>query len=251
MIDAMAEKDGVDEALEVAGRRGRRRRRPKLRPDGDTARWPPNAIRFYRELAGLSQAELGKETDTSHQQIYRLENRQRKLDPEWAVKLARPLGCSPEDLAYSSAPNAYSWAIKAVPVVGQLIEGMQITHVKPEDSARQRAIGVLGAAEHTVAIEITAAANQLMAGLYLLYRDTDDARLKMTPKIVDRQRAGQLFVVSRKQEADLWFRKISMGSRRNRYHLIAAGFEQIVDTEIAWVSEMTQIVPGRRLPEED
>jgi transcriptional regulator with XRE-family HTH domain len=236
-ITAAATETNVDQGLGVAEQRA------------DAAKWPPNSIKFYRELAGLTQAELAQAAGTSHQQVYRLENRQRKLDPEWATRLARPLGCAPEDLAYSSAPNAYPWAIKAIPVVGQLTASMEITRFRPEAPVKH--IGVLGAAEHTVAIEITAAAIPMMKGLYLTYLDSPGARLKMTPEIVERQNRGSLFVVQLKQEPTLWFRTIQFGTRRGRYHLNAVNQLPIADAEIAWVTQIGPIVGGRQLPEED
>jgi transcriptional regulator with XRE-family HTH domain len=48
-------------------------------------------LRYFRELRGFTQQQLGDKVGTSFQQIQRLESGARKLSAEWAAKLAPAL----------------------------------------------------------------------------------------------------------------------------------------------------------------
>jgi transcriptional regulator with XRE-family HTH domain len=48
-------------------------------------------LKYFRELRGLTQQQLGDQVGTSFQQIQRLETGTRKVSAEWAAKLAPAL----------------------------------------------------------------------------------------------------------------------------------------------------------------
>lgn len=75
---------------------------------GETTRMQ-NRIREHRERLGWSQEKLARLTDTSTQQISRLEKSQRRLADDWLKRLAAAMGVSKADLltdalVTSSAP---------------------------------------------------------------------------------------------------------------------------------------------------
>ena len=57
-----------------------------------------NRIRELREAAGLSVKELAEQTDTSQQQIRRLESSLRRLTMDWMRRIAEALQCDPAEL---------------------------------------------------------------------------------------------------------------------------------------------------------
>jgi phage repressor protein C with HTH and peptisase S24 domain len=61
-----------------------------------------NMIKELREKLKLSQADLAEAIGTSQPQIKRLENSERKLTKEWAVRLSVPLKVSPETILFGS-----------------------------------------------------------------------------------------------------------------------------------------------------
>lgn len=60
-----------------------------------------NMIKDLREKMNLSQGALAKAVGTSQPQILRLENGDRKLTKEWAVRLAPALNTTPEELMFA------------------------------------------------------------------------------------------------------------------------------------------------------
>ena len=63
-----------------------------------------NGIKFFREKAGLSKAELARRVGTNRPQMGRLEEDEgpkgRKLTLKWAQRIAPHLGCRPEELMF-------------------------------------------------------------------------------------------------------------------------------------------------------
>lgn len=58
-------------------------------------------LKYYRKLAGLSQAQLAEQSDIPLRTIQQYEQRQKNINmarAEYVVRLARVLYCSPEDL---------------------------------------------------------------------------------------------------------------------------------------------------------
>jgi transcriptional regulator with XRE-family HTH domain len=71
-----------------------------------------NRLKELRVKAGLTQDQLAEAAETSGQQISRLERGERKMPPEWMVRLALPLGVRPSALMDPLADG----------VPGQLVE---------------------------------------------------------------------------------------------------------------------------------
>lgn len=57
-----------------------------------------NKLKEIREARGYSQAKLAELAGTSQQQIGKLEKGERKLSPEWQIRLSKALNCRPVDL---------------------------------------------------------------------------------------------------------------------------------------------------------
>ncbi|MBX4335664.1 helix-turn-helix domain-containing protein [Bartonella raoultii] len=60
-----------------------------------------NNLKFFRQKIGLTSKQLAELAGTSQPQIFRLENGQRKLTKEWAVRLAPHLEVTPKQLLFS------------------------------------------------------------------------------------------------------------------------------------------------------
>ncbi|WP_254475375.1 helix-turn-helix domain-containing protein [Bartonella sp. B1098] len=60
-----------------------------------------NNLKFFRQKVGLTSKELAELAGTSQPQIFRLENGQRKLTKEWAIRLAPHLKITPKQLLFS------------------------------------------------------------------------------------------------------------------------------------------------------
>ena len=71
----------------------------------------PNRIKNLRIAKGLTQAALAEASETTQQQIARLENGDRELTASWLMRLATALECHaiellPEEIAFSRRTQA-------------------------------------------------------------------------------------------------------------------------------------------------
>lgn len=203
--------------------------------------WPPNSIAYFRSQKGWKAPKLAEEVGTSPQQIRRLEQGQRQLDPEWANRIGKVLDVPAEDIGYSDSPDAYPWATRAIPVVGGLNPGLKIDL---QDRPTTK-IGSFNVVSGTVAaITIMPGTLPLAEGMFLLF---DLEAEDMSPAILERQAAGERFII-RLFDGTTWWRRIQLGSRKHRYHLSAPGVEPLLDVEIDTVNRIVGIQPGRALP---
>jgi len=203
--------------------------------------WPPNSIGYFRSLKGWKPPQLAEAAGTSPQQIRRLERGERQLDPDWAARLGKVLGVPAEDIGYSDSPDVYPWATRAIPVMGGLYPGLEI---KLQDVPTEKigTFSITGA--NTAALAIMPGTNPLVEGMFMLFNvEAED----MSPTILDRQAAGERFII-RLFDGTCWWRRIQPGSRKNRYHLSAQGVEPILDVEIDTVNRILAFDPGRPLP---
>lgn len=206
--------------------------------------WPPNSIAYFRSLKKWKPPQLAKEVGTSPQQIRRLEKGERQLDPDWASRLGKVLGVPAEDIGYSDSPEAYPWATRAIPVHGGLHPGFKIDL---QDTPTEKIGSYTVVTASTAAVAIMPGTLPLAEGMFLLFdREAED----MSPAILERQAAGERFIV-RLFDGTAWWRRIQPGSRKNRYHLSAPGVEPILDVEIDTVNKFVGIQPGRALPPSD
>ena len=79
-------------------------------------------IKELREAKSWSQQRLADEAGTSQPQIKRLEAGERKLTKEWAVRLAHPLGTTPENLLFERADSIVHTPADAQPNVTRIFE---------------------------------------------------------------------------------------------------------------------------------
>lgn len=59
-----------------------------------------NAIKAFREKAGMNKAELSRRTGIGQQQLGRLESGKRALKPEYATEIAKALNCTAQELMF-------------------------------------------------------------------------------------------------------------------------------------------------------
>lgn len=204
--------------------------------------WPPNSIAFYRSLKNWSTTDLAKVVGLSRTQIGRLEDRTRRLDPGWAKKIGNALGVPYGDIGYSDSPEAYSWATKAIPVIGSLDHEFQVK-LQTEGHVEHIA-SMVGVSEDTAALTIHSGVF-VFEGMFMLFENGN--REDMSKGILDRQASGERFIVHL-FDGTTWCRRIQPGTRKNRWHLSAPGVEPILDIEIDWVSRVMGAQPGRALP---
>ena len=202
---------------------------------------PPNSLRHYRERAGLTLEEVAKGANTNHQTIQRLEVGKMRLTSEWAHRIGTALRVPHFLLGFSDSPHVYPWAASAVPVVGRFNSELRIEY-SPEPLGR---IGVTNRTATTVAVEITDEALPEMRGWMILY-DTA-SRERMSPLVIQRQTSATKFI-SRTKDGGTWWRDIVPSHRRGYYHLEASKRRAIYDVEIEWVTEITGLDPGQKLP---
>src|SRR5215467_4815808 len=85
--------------------------------------FPPNSVRFYRRLKGLTMEEVAEKVGTKYQTIGKLEKGVMELTPDWAKKIGEAMDVVPGDLGY---PSYEAWATKPIPVVGRIGTGLRI-----------------------------------------------------------------------------------------------------------------------------
>jgi transcriptional regulator with XRE-family HTH domain len=203
--------------------------------------WPPNSIAYFRSLKGWNPPKLAEEVGTSPQQIRRLEKGERQLDPDWASRLSKALGVPAEDIGFSDSPDVYPWATRAIPVMGGLHPGLKI-ELQNHPTEKIGSYTVVNAS--IAAITIMPGTLPLVEGMFLLIdREPED----MSIEILERQATGERFII-RLFDGTTWWRRIQLGSRKNRYHLSAPGVEPILDVEIDTVNRVVGVQPGRSLP---
>lgn len=104
-----------------------------------------NAIRKFREKAGLTRPELAEKIGTSVSQLVKLERGERRITIDWMERIAPALGIAVTDLLEA----------RMVPVIGKVGAGAQI-HVIEEDGdvILAEVEAPPGATETTVAVEV-------------------------------------------------------------------------------------------------
>lgn len=95
-----------------------------------------NNLLKIRKEKGFSQKELAKKAGTTYQQIQKLEKGERKLSPEWQIRLSKALDCKPIDLM----PEEFQLAITLTKREEALIDNFR--HLTPEQQDALCALGV-------------------------------------------------------------------------------------------------------------
>lgn len=95
-----------------------------------------NKLKEIREAKGLSQVKLAELVGTSQQQIGKLEKGERKLSPEWQIRLAKALDCRPVDLM----PEEFQASMTLTKREEALINNFR--HLTPEQQDALCALGV-------------------------------------------------------------------------------------------------------------
>lgn len=226
-------------------------RRTRLRPGSPARRTtesrlncapPPNSIRFYRRRAGMSLEAVGKLVGVTRETIRRLEDRDTWLDSERAAEIARALDLPKEVLGFSYAADAYSWAAKAVPVVGSVIAHDE---VKFEQTGRLVAGGA-NLPVGSVGLEIK---QGKMRGWLLVYRG--DAQEPINGEVLHRQGLTENFI-SHLVDGTTWWRHITPAAKPNFYHVNSRHLDPLHDVQIEWVAKIVGIEPeGHELPPPD
>ena len=141
--------------------------RLKGRFDGASKKWPANSLRFYRESADMTLTDVAKALKTNHQTIQRLETGKMRLTPEWAERIGEVVRVPKELLAFSDDPDAYGWAVKAVPVVGSIDADLRINF----SPFPVRRIGVPNVTSNFRALELGAGSIPAFTGWTIVYDD--------------------------------------------------------------------------------
>lgn len=205
---------------------------------GKSGKWPPNSLKYYRKLKGLTQESLGRRIRGTHQLIEKLENRKNELTQTYAEQIGNVLGVPAAYLGYPG----YGW-LKLVRVVAELDDGRQVRFY-PRHHGR---VGVIGVPSETVvAIKVLPGALPGFEDWVIPYDPA--AKEPMSQQILQRQEAGARFVISLANGSAWCMRTIVPGSRRGTYHLSLIGAGYLPDVEIAWVSEVFHMQPPRQLP---
>jgi transcriptional regulator with XRE-family HTH domain len=210
--------------------------------------FPPNSIGYYIDKKGLSFKDLATATGYSRQQLQRLIERKRGLRPDNAAKIGEVLGVSAGDIGYSDAPDAYPWATRPIPLIGEVGDRMEISLCQQPHTKIGAYSGFVP--KEGAAVKILASTRFMQLAEMCLFFDRA-LRERMTLEVLERQEAGTTFVVQL-VDGSMWWRRIKprvhAGPRNRVFHLEASNFETITDVEIEWVNEVSAIHPGRELP---
>lgn len=95
-----------------------------------------NNIFKIRKEKGFSQKELAEKAGTTYQQIQKLEKGERKLSPEWQIRLSKALDCRPVDLM----PEEFQASMTLTKREEALIDNFR--HLTPEQQDALCALGV-------------------------------------------------------------------------------------------------------------
>lgn len=77
-----------------------------------------NGVKVCRARAGISQEELARRVGTNRQQIQRLETGYRKLTLDWIERLAKALGCEPDDIIHPEKADAAKASTGVISIYG-------------------------------------------------------------------------------------------------------------------------------------
>lgn len=200
---------------------------------------PPNSIRFFRIRAGLAREEVGRKLGLSGETVRKLEQCDIWLDANRAVEISRILRVPYELLGFSYAYDAYAWATKAVPVVGEITANDEVKFVETD----RLVAGGAHLPQGCVALHIK---NGKMRGMYLIYQQA--AQLQMSREILSRQGNHEHFLVHL-VNGTTWWRHIVPSPATDLYHLHSQHLDMINDVRIAWVSEILGFeLPRHPLP---
>ncbi|MGY4607017.1 DNA-binding XRE family transcriptional regulator [Bradyrhizobium sp. USDA 4474] len=189
---------------------------------------PRNSIRYFRNRAGLTRAELGHKLGVSGETIRKLEQCDTWLDADRARKIGRILSVPYELIGFSYASDAYAWATRAIPVVGEIAANDEVQF-------RETDRCVAGGAhlpQGCVALVINIGK---MRGWYLVFRK--DAQLALSKELLAQQGNRENFVVHL-VDGTTWWRHIRRASTIDLYHLHSPYLDMINDVRIAWVCEI-------------
>ncbi|MBR1092696.1 helix-turn-helix transcriptional regulator [Bradyrhizobium manausense] len=200
--------------------------RPKLGSRPNNAP-PPNSVRYYRLRAGMSQAQLGSLIGVSGETIRRIENRDTWLDEALATEIGMALDLPKEAVGFSDAPDGYTWAAKAVPLVGSVIAEDEVRYRK----TRRRVAGSPSLPQDAVALVIR---QGKMKGWLLFHRGVQEP---MSDGVLLRQGRAEKFIACL-QSGRTWWRNISIGAERDVFDLISSDYPSIRDVKIIWVTEV-------------
>lgn len=194
---------------------------------------PPNSIRYYRRRAGMSPSDVGKLVGVTRETIRRLENRDTWLVAERAAEIARALNLPKEVLGFSYAADAYSWAAKAIPVVGAIVDNDE---VKFEQTGR-RVAGGAHLPVGSVGLDIK---QGKMRGWLLVYRN--EGLEPTSDDVLHRQGFNENFI-SRLADGTTWWRHIRPAAKPNLYHVNSRHLDPLNDVRIEWVAKIVGIEP--------
>jgi hypothetical protein len=144
------------------------------------------------------------------------------------MKIGRILRIPYELLGFSYASDAYAWATKAVPVVGEITANDEVKFAETDRCVA----GGAHLPQGCVALEIKIGK---MRGLYLIYRE--DAQLAVSKELLARQGNRENFLVHL-VNGTTWWRHIVPSLTTELYHLHSQYLDMINDVRIAWVSEI-------------
>ncbi|MBR1092697.1 helix-turn-helix transcriptional regulator [Bradyrhizobium manausense] len=189
---------------------------------------PPNSIRFFRIRAGLARADLGRKLGVAGETIRKLEQCDTWLDADRAVEIGRILGVPYELLGFSYASDAYAWATKAVPVVGEITANDQVKFARTD----RIVAGSAHLPQGCVALEIKIGK---MRGWNLIYQEA--AQLSMSSELLAQQGNRENFLVHL-VNGTTWWRHVLRAQTIGLHHLQSQYVDVITDARIAWVSEV-------------
>jgi transcriptional regulator with XRE-family HTH domain len=189
---------------------------------------PRNSIRFFRIKAGLNRADLGDKLGTSGETIRKLEQCDTWLDANRAMEIGRVLRVPYELLGFSYAPDAYAWAAKAVPVVGEITANDEVKFAE----TNRCVAGGAHLPQGCVALEVKVGK---MRGWQLVYREA--AQQAMSREILAQQGNCEKLLVHL-VNGTTWWRHIQRASTNDLFHLYSQHLDTINDVRIAWVSEI-------------
>ena len=183
-------------------------------------------IRKAREDSRLSQARLARLTNTSPQQIERLENGKRKLTRAWAERIGPHIGVSPTRLIFGEN--------RTVNVVGISAEGSDAidfeqapsTAVEPPEWANEK----------TVAIEIREGSlGPIFDGGWLAFYD--DNRDPPTADLI-----GYMCIIGL-TSGKVVLKRLERGQLPDRFNLRSNIEPPIYDAEVKWAAKVKTLEP--------
>lgn len=175
-----------------------------------------------RERANLSRETLAKRIGTTVASIWRVENGKVELTPRWVDKLARAIGCSPNDL---------------LPAASQVYPGLVEVRRYAAGEARVHPMeGVMP----PLPVQVTVLSDNLVGvlvrtddcwprydqGDVIFYRPNEDEPASFIGReCVVTTRAGSTFI-----------RRLQAGSKDGLFRLISPRFPDIEEVRVSWAA---------------